>query len=339
MSSLQCRLRELRRERGLSVSALASAIGLSRQALSAIEAGRATPSTAVALKLARTLECSVEELFALPEELGSAELIEGTRLLLGRVGERWVHHPVRPTQGIAAHARVGAQGRIEPLRAVEALRHRPLLAGCAPVLGTLGQRAEATWLYAPSATALRWLSQGRVHMAGLHLAPHDDPTEHERLLRQAMPAEELVIVSLLGWRQGLVLAPGNPLGLTSTEDLDPSHRVAQRQSGSGAQRVLEAALGRPSQGPQVGSHLEAAQALRLGAADAAVLIEPVAEAFGLPFLPLSEERFELALRRDQLAHPGLARVLDQLASAGFRAEVAGMGAYDLSQAGEQRSVA
>jgi putative molybdopterin biosynthesis protein len=344
MSSLQCRLRELRQARGLSLSGLATAIGLSRQALTAIEAGRSTPSTAIALRLAQVLGCRVEELFQLAGPLGISERPPGTRLVLGHIDGRWVEHALRPTSAQAADALVGHQGGIEALHDPLRLRGKVLLAGCAPVLGTLSARTErsgqpSSWLYAPSGQALRWLAEGRVHVAGMHLAPWDHPEQHEQLLREHMPGQDVVLISLLGWRQGLVLAPGNPLGLRDISDLDEAHRVAQRQPGSGAQSVLEAALGRTSSGPRVRSHTEAAQALRLGAADAAVLIEPVAQAFGLPFSPLSEERFELALRRDHLQHPGIVRLLDELGSLDFRREVAGMGAYDLSQAGHTRRVA
>ncbi|MCA9712564.1 MAG: helix-turn-helix domain-containing protein, partial [Myxococcales bacterium] len=48
-------LRPRRVARGLSQSALADRVGVSRQALVAIEAGRQVPSTALALHLARAL--------------------------------------------------------------------------------------------------------------------------------------------------------------------------------------------------------------------------------------------------------------------------------------------
>src|SRR5260370_34516142 len=56
-------LREARLRRGLLQEELARAARISRQALSAIEAGRASPSTPVALRLASALGESVEDLF------------------------------------------------------------------------------------------------------------------------------------------------------------------------------------------------------------------------------------------------------------------------------------
>ena len=44
---------------------LADFVGVSRQTINAIEKGKFVPSTLLALKIARVLECSVEELFIL----------------------------------------------------------------------------------------------------------------------------------------------------------------------------------------------------------------------------------------------------------------------------------
>ena len=57
------RLRQRRQQAGLSQAALSERVGVSRQALAAIEASRQVPSTTLALELARQLRCSVETSF------------------------------------------------------------------------------------------------------------------------------------------------------------------------------------------------------------------------------------------------------------------------------------
>ena len=57
------RVRELREALGLSQVTLAATIGLTRQSVHAIEAGRAIPAVDVALRIARALDCPVESLF------------------------------------------------------------------------------------------------------------------------------------------------------------------------------------------------------------------------------------------------------------------------------------
>ncbi len=62
------RLAGVRKSRGIAAVNLAERAGITRQAIYAIEAGTYVPNTAVALRLARALETSVEDLFALEED-------------------------------------------------------------------------------------------------------------------------------------------------------------------------------------------------------------------------------------------------------------------------------
>ncbi|NNU14981.1 helix-turn-helix transcriptional regulator [Parvularcula sp. ZS-1/3] len=66
-SELIVRLRDYRTEAGLTQSGLAEAIGVTRKTINTIENGVFTPSTALALKLARHFDCRVEDLFALTD--------------------------------------------------------------------------------------------------------------------------------------------------------------------------------------------------------------------------------------------------------------------------------
>src|SRR5690242_14384311 len=63
---IENRLAGLRQSRGISAAGLAGMAGVTRQTIYAMEAGSYIPNTAVALRLARALEVSVEDLFTLP---------------------------------------------------------------------------------------------------------------------------------------------------------------------------------------------------------------------------------------------------------------------------------
>ena len=60
------RLQELRKRAGFTQEELSNSAEVSRKSINAIENGVYVPSTVLALKIARTLECSVEDLFKLP---------------------------------------------------------------------------------------------------------------------------------------------------------------------------------------------------------------------------------------------------------------------------------
>jgi putative transcriptional regulator len=59
-------LEELRKSSGLTQQQLSESAGVSRKSINAIENGVYVPSTVLSLKIAKTLNCSVEELFILP---------------------------------------------------------------------------------------------------------------------------------------------------------------------------------------------------------------------------------------------------------------------------------
>ncbi|MBL6900529.1 MAG: helix-turn-helix transcriptional regulator [SAR86 cluster bacterium] len=59
-------LEELRKAAGLTQQELSGSAEVSRKSINAIENGVYVPSTVLALKIAKTLNCSVEDLFKLP---------------------------------------------------------------------------------------------------------------------------------------------------------------------------------------------------------------------------------------------------------------------------------
>ena len=63
MPGIETSLGTLRRKRGISAAHLADAVNVSRQTIYAMEAGTYVPNTAVALRLARTLDTTVEAIF------------------------------------------------------------------------------------------------------------------------------------------------------------------------------------------------------------------------------------------------------------------------------------
>ena len=101
-------LRHKRQSAGLSQKQLADMAGITRQAVSAVEAHQYSPATSVALRLARALRCKVEDLFSIKSggEIIEGELVgalprgvEKPRAQLTQVGDRLL---VRPLDGLAS---------------------------------------------------------------------------------------------------------------------------------------------------------------------------------------------------------------------------------------------
>ena len=60
-------LKEIRKSAGLTQQELSEGANVSRKSINAIENGIYVPSTVLALKIAKTLGCKVEDLFKLPK--------------------------------------------------------------------------------------------------------------------------------------------------------------------------------------------------------------------------------------------------------------------------------
>jgi putative molybdopterin biosynthesis protein len=350
------RVRELREARGLSQIDLAAAVSLTRQSIGAIEAGRAMPAVDVAMRLGQALGCTVEELFGataiesvVPELTARAG--DG-RLALGHIAGRWVSYPLLGDgMRISADAITTSPGRgVELLRPVVEARDNLIMMGCVGALGLLADRLNTRpgagrflWLGRSSTAALEALAADHTHVAGVHLT--DDRSGEANVpdvRRHAIPAT-IVLTTLGGWEAGLVAAAGNPKRIRGVADLGRRGlRIAAREPGSGARRLLERELLRAGLSRQladaahvvVQGHLAVADAVALGAVDVGVATRDVAILHGLHFVPLAEERVDLATPLAMIDDPRVQRLFNAMTAAPFRRELRALG-YDVSRCGER----
>ena len=353
-------VRQQREARGLSQVALAERVSLSRQSIGAIEAGRAIPAVDVALRIARALDCQVEELFgATPEQehIDTEPASPGMagRVALAHLAGRWVSYPLAgdglrvSADGVVTRAQRG-KVVVERMRPTSEARENVVLMGCATGLGLLADRLSARpgtgrflWFARSSTEALASLSRNRAHVAGVHLVDTRTGEANIADVRRAACAQPVVLLTLARWEAGLVTAPGNPKSIRGAADLGQRGlRIVVREAGAGAQRLLERELGAAGlsravvQGARIRApgHIEVARAVAMGAADTGVATRDAAMAFGLGFVPLAEERYDLVLPVAALTDARIARLLDVMTGAAFRRELALLG-YDVRPTGER----
>jgi molybdate-binding protein len=77
-----------------------------------------------------------------------------------------------------------------------------------------------------------------------------------------------------------------------------------------------------------------AHAIAIGAGDVGIATRDAALAFGLDFVPLAEERYDLVVSRAELADPRMQRLLDTMTTAAFRRELVALG-YDVRACGDR----
>ena len=195
-----------------------------------------------------------------------------------------------------------------------------------------------------SLAGLAALRDGLCHVAGSHLL---DPETGEYTLpwiERLMPDHDLAVVRLTHREQGLIVPPGNPLGLEGIGDLTrPGLRYVNRQRGAGTRVLLDHLLGAERIRPEeVGgyareehTHLAVAAAVAAGRADCGLGVLAAARAFSLDFVPVTKEPYDLVLARSSLESELLAPLWDLLASDGFRAQVDALGGYDTTEMGRR----
>jgi putative molybdopterin biosynthesis protein len=152
------------------------------------------------------------------------------------------------------------------------------------------------------------------------------------------------VVRLVHRDQGLMVAPVNPLGLTGIEDLTrPGVRYVNRQRGAGTRVLLDHELRERGISPDAidgylreePTHLAVAAAVAAGRADAGLGITAAARAFGLDFLAVTREPYDLVVGAREAESPRLAPLWALLESDRFRAAVQGLGGYDAAEMGRR----
>jgi molybdate-binding protein len=156
--------------------------------------------------------------------------------------------------------------------------------------------------------------------------------------------QDFVGVHFASWVQGLLIQSGNPKRIRTVQDLlKPGVRLINREAGAGARFFLDGLLkkagmtGEKIKGyrHEVMSHLEVARHIREGMADVGIGVETAARYFGLEFIPLREERYDLIMRTEFLkTHPMAAKFLDAVVSQPFRREIEALGGYNLNEVGK-----
>lgn len=361
-------LAAIRKSRGVGVSELARRLDISRHTIHAIEIGTYVPNTELALRLAAELEVTVDELFSLSstsqkapdsvvaEVLSPSVAATGDAVRICQIGSRWISVPAsaRPyympeSDGIVKRtARADGRADVIVFAKDDSTPKRIVLAGCDPATSLLARMVEKSTgveivsAAASSKLALTWLKEGKVHIAGSHL---EDPTTGEfnlPFIRKEFPDEDFILVTFARWQEGFVVAPGNPKGVRKIEDLTRKNvRFVNREIGSGSRALLDQLLDKagikaakiPGYGRVAHGHLAAAYHVVVGDADACLATQSAAQTFGLDFLPLSVERYDLVMRKRTTDLPAVKAFLDVLQRATLRRKLEALAGYDTSQTG------
>lgn len=358
-----CRVKQYRQKAGLSQCQLASNIGVKRQAVYDIESGRYLPNTSIALRLAKYFSCRVEDLFWEKASVASESVVmaEGEvgackRLSLARVrgqligyplvGGFSLHHDLRCADGILDDNSTN----IRLLGSTDSIEKNIFLMGCDPAfsllaahVGRINQKTQMTCRFASSHASLQALSAGQTHIAGTHLHNTSDMDTNVLSAKETLSGIGGMVVGFSIMEEGLMVAPGNPLGIFSVEDLaSPRIRMVNREPGAALRILLDDELDKlgisgisiNGYGQQVKTHNQGAQAVACHSADAALGLRIIAGAFGLDFIPITQVRCDLVIPADLVDHPTIQAILDVMQTHDIRDEIGYLPGYCSSETGK-----
>jgi putative molybdopterin biosynthesis protein len=367
---MENRLREKRQALELSQKQLADLAGITRQAVSALEANQYSPATSVALQLARALHCRVEDLFSIKQ---GGEIVEGdllgsmpqsrgpVRAQVTQVGHRLL---VRPLHGLGELATLSATAdglivesnpdksrvKVKLLKDRQAVHRKVVVGGCDPAMFLAGEHVrkhdpdDLVPCLMGSSIALGALKRGEVHVAGIHLAEESSGAWHLPDLSQSLGDMNCIVVTFAHWEEGFIVRQGNPKRINSVSDIaKPTVRIINREKGSGARRLLDKQLQASRIMPnrvkgyddEVLSHLDVASRIKAGLADTGIGVRAAAAICGLDFIPLQRERYDLVVPKlyYETLH-GLRVLLDTIVSKPFRDELEALGGYETRETGK-----
>jgi len=282
-------------------------------------------------------------------------------LSVGRIGPSWVATPLSRGSGVQMSAvRSNAYLRIiSSLEGYEAGETVPVTLNVSevqaeesilvtgshdPVLDHLAElvRREHVELHSNhvgSMGGLIALKRNDCHAAPIHLlAPNGD--YNIPFLEKYLPREEVSLICVAGREQGIVSREG-----FSLEDL-PGRSFINRQKGSGTRMLLDHELKLrgiskdeiPGYDREATTHIGVALAVKTGEADAGLCVYSAAHALGLPFVPVAQERYEIAIRREHMEDPRIHAIVSAIRSPQFKEVLNNLGGYDDSITGVLRQV-
>lgn len=275
------------------------------------------------------------------EEAGLVEL-DSTRPARGFTEKRY-----RATAG-AYLIRLAVLPEVPPGRQAMVLSSNdPAVRLLAESLPSQRARVQIQVLEQDSLNGLISLQQGLCQVAGCHLLDMASGDYNTGYISRLFPGQAMTLIHVAQRTLGFMVKSGNPLQLRALPDLlRPTVRFVNREPGSGTRLWLERALrqaGLPASAirgyaTELSTHAAVAQAVRRGSADVGLGVASVARQFGLDFVPLFEEPYDLALPKAHLATSACQALIDHLCSDHFRRLMSGFDGYDARSSGVSREL-
>lgn len=284
-------------------------------------------------QLAQYVHLNEKKIYALIKEgRVPATKVSGKWLFPRRLVDEWL---IESAHGGALTDRLIISGSDDPLLAT--------------ALGALAEKLDGNALvsYLPtgSRAGLALLSRRLANVCAIHWGPAEAANRQHRTLVHQFPGHsDWAVVKLYRRQQGIMLRRGLSDRFTLGELLQPDLRWVFRQPGAGSQHALESHLhGRLVDARTLNvlsvepTERQAASLLARGLADCAPGVAAAAAEFGLEFIPLWWEAFDLVLPRTVFFRQLFQQLLDIFRDDRIQRAATALTGYDLAELGRHRT--
>ena len=294
---------------------------------------------------------------------------EFIRVRMGRVGDKLMASPLSRGSGVVSSFmkadglleipqgvegyEAGSPVQVRMLRPVSELEHTlvaigshdPLLDELADMIHRADTQLYMNSTHVGSMGGIMAVRRGETHVAGIHLLDEKDGSYNASFVRRYFPKGGVRLVECVGRSQGLMLQKGNPKNIREITDLAaPGIRYVNRQKGSGTRILMDYLCKKYQLSPdsiygydrEEFTHMSVAAQIQAGTGDAGMGIYSAAKLYGLDFLPVCMEQYDLLIPDTAWETPMVGRLLEVLQSEEFRAKLESMGGYLLDHPGQVR---
>ena len=194
-----------------------------------------------------------------------------------------------------------------------------------------------------SMAGLMALKRGECQLAGVHLLDPKTGDYNLSHVKRIFKEEKMALITLVERQQGFYVKRGNPKNINNIADLKSNDiSFINRQRGAGTRVLFDYLLKEKGISPEningyeqeEYTHIAAAIAVGRGSADAALGIEAAATAAEVDFIPITEERYDLILRKENLNDPRIEYLISLLKNNNIKEKIKELGGYKTKKTGE-----
>ncbi len=221
--------------------------------------------------------------------------------------------------------------------------HDPLLDELADMMHVENNRVYMSSSHVGSMGGIMAIRRGEAHAAGCHLLNTESGEYNRSFIKKYFPRGGVKLVRCVGRQQGMMVAKGNPLGITKFADIaNPGVRYVNRQRGSGT-RILTDYLCRQESVDSAAiygyereelTHTSVAAQIASGSADAGMGIYSAAKLYDLDFIPICIEEYDLIIPDHAWDTPMVRQLIATLKSEAFKEKLLRLGGYTVEAPGE-----